>query len=171
MTECRSDTGAKKEARHKALESIVLFDPSLKQKKSVKKFIDNGKAIARGINLSKSLSNLPANQWTPAFLANQAVELSKDSVIQTTVIDETEMEKLKMDCILAVSKGSNQPAKLIVMNYRGVKADSPPVILIGKGVTFDSGGYSIKSAPGMHEMKFTCVVQPVLCVQCKRFHH
>ena len=59
-----------------------------------------------------------------------------------------------MNCILSVSKGSNQPAKLIVMKYRGAKADSPPVILIGKGVTFDSGGYSIKSAPGMHEMKF-----------------
>ena len=152
-----------------ALEYIVFFDPQFKKNKlklqkhkqqkirvksTANQFIDYGRAIGQGINFCKSISNLPANLCTPPFLAQQALELDRNSAIQTTVIDEAEMKKLNMNCILAVSKGSNQPAKLIILKHKGAGDDCQPVVLIGKGVTFDSGGYSIKSAPGMHEMKF-----------------
>ena len=154
MTEYQCHSASSEGSKKVSLEKVVFFDPRFKQNKSVKQYLNIGKAIASGINLSKSFSNLPANVCTPAFMANQAVEIARDSQLKTTVIDEAQMKSLKMNCILAVSAGSQQQAKFIQMQYSGANADQPVIVLIGKGVTFDSGGYSLKSAPGMHEMKF-----------------
>ena len=111
-------------------------------------------AIAAGMSLTKDLGNLPGNICTPTYLAEQAVELGKQSGIKVTVLDRKQIEALGMNCFLAVAQGSKQPPKFIVMEYMGGKKGAAPVALVGKGVTFDTGGISIKPAPEMDEMKF-----------------
>ena len=113
-----------------------------------------GAAIAEGMALAKDLGNLPGNICTPTYLAEQAVELGKRHGLKVDILDQKEIEKLGMGSFLAVAQGSKQPPKLIVMEYQGAKRDSPPVALVGKGVTFDTGGISIKPAAEMDEMKF-----------------
>lgn len=113
-----------------------------------------GQAISNGMNLARELGNLPGNICTPSYLANQAVEIGDrfDSV-ETTIIDEAEMEEMGMGSFLSVSRGSREPAKLITMNYKGA-GDEKPVVLVGKGLTFDAGGISLKPSQGMDEMKY-----------------
>ena len=115
---------------------------------------DRGRAIAEGVALAKDLGNLPGNVCTPTYLAEQAVELGKRHGIRVEVLEQKEMEKLGMGCFLAVARGSRQPPKLIVMEYQGGARNAPPVALVGKGITFDTGGISIKPAGEMDEMKF-----------------
>jgi leucyl aminopeptidase len=116
--------------------------------------IAQGAAIGRGMNLAKDLGNLPGNVCTPTYLAEQAVKIGQqfDSV-STTILEEAEMEELGMGSLLSVSRGSRQPAKLITMEYKGA-GDAKPVVLVGKGLTFDAGGISLKPAQGMDEMKY-----------------
>jgi leucyl aminopeptidase len=116
--------------------------------------LQRGEAIAEGVTLAKDLGNLPGNICTPAYLAEQAQELGKRHGIKVEVLDRKEIEKLGMNSFLAVAQGSTQPPKLIVLEYQGGKRDTPPVALVGKGVTFDTGGISIKPAAEMDEMKF-----------------
>ncbi len=116
--------------------------------------IARGVAIAEGVSLAKDLGNLPGNHCTPTYLAEQAVEMGKRHGIKVEVLDQKDCEKLGMGCFLAVAQGSRQPPKFIVLEYRGGKRDAPPVALVGKGITFDTGGISIKPAGEMDEMKF-----------------
>ncbi len=117
--------------------------------------LSRGVAIARGVKLTRDLANRPANACTPAHLAEQATELGKTfASVKVTVIEEKEMEDLGMNSLLSVSQGSAQPAKLITFRYQGAGDDSKPVVLVGKGVTFDTGGISIKPSAAMDEMKF-----------------
>jgi leucyl aminopeptidase len=111
-------------------------------------------AIGEGIALAKDLGNLPGNHCTPTYLAAQAVELGKRHGIKVEVLEQKDCEKLGMGCFLAVAQGSQQAPKFIVMEYQGGKRDSAPVALVGKGITFDTGGISIKPAAEMDEMKF-----------------
>jgi leucyl aminopeptidase len=114
-----------------------------------------GAAVGSGLTLSRDLANLPPNVCTPAYIATRAQTLAKDfSSIRTKVYDESGIKALKMGAFLAVTQGSDQPPRLIVCEYRGAKKDTPPVCLVGKGITFDSGGISLKDPPGMDEMKF-----------------
>ena len=114
-----------------------------------------GKAIAEGINLTKLLADLPGNICTPAYLAEQALELGKKyPSLDISILEESDMEKLGMGALLSVSRGSRQPAKLITLDYRGGEKNGKPIVLIGKGLTFDAGGISLKQAPGMDEMKY-----------------
>ena len=116
--------------------------------------IEHGEAIASGVSLAKDLGNLPANVCTPSYLARTAQKLAKEHKnLQTRILSETEMKRLGMHSLLSVTAGTKEPAKLIVMQYKG-KAGQKPVVLVGKGVTFDSGGISLKPGPGMDEMKF-----------------
>ena len=116
--------------------------------------VDRAQAIAEGITLAKELGNLPANICTPTYLAEQAQELGKRHGIRVEVLEKKDIEKLGMGCFLAVAQGSRQPPKLIVFEYQGGKRDAPPIALVGKGITFDTGGISIKPAAEMDEMKF-----------------
>jgi len=123
----------------------------------IKLGILQGRAINDGIDLSKDLANLPGNICTPSYLADQARELArKHKSIKTTILDEKQMEKLGMGALLSVSRGSRQPARLIVMEYTGTTAKNKqkPVVLVGKGLTFDAGGISLKPAAAMDEMKY-----------------
>jgi leucyl aminopeptidase len=123
--------------------------------KALKNAFNLGLATGRGMNLTKDLGNTPPNVCHPTWLAEQAEKLSKDhDVIKTEILDEKQMKKLGMHSLLSVSAGSDQPAKLIVMEYRGGKADEKPYVLVGKGITFDTGGISLKPGEGMDEMKY-----------------
>ena len=113
-----------------------------------------GAAIAQGVSYCRMISDLPGNICTPGYLARQAQSLQKKHKIKTTVLDEAQMKRLKMGSLLSVSRGSREPAKLIVMEYKeGDPADNP-VVLVGKGLTFDAGGISIKPSAAMDEMKY-----------------
>lgn len=117
--------------------------------------VRQGMAISAGIHLAKDLGNMPANICTPTYLANQALTLSKQhSKIKTSVLEEKDMEKLGMGSLLSVSKGSREPAKLITMEYMAGDKQQAPIVFVGKGVTFDSGGISIKPGAAMDEMKY-----------------
>lgn len=121
----------------------------------ITKAITQAQAICSGMNLAKDLGNLPGNICTPTYLANQAKALAKQTpALTTTILDEAQMKKLGMGALLAVSQGSEQPAKLICLQYHGGKKSQQPVALVGKGITFDAGGISIKPGEAMDEMKY-----------------
>ena len=111
-------------------------------------------AVAHGMKLAKDLSNLPGNICTPTYLAEQAKKMGEDHKFKVTVLEEKDMEKLGMHSLLSVSRGSRQPAKLITLEYRGADKKQKPVVLVGKGLTFDSGGISLKPGAEMDEMKY-----------------
>jgi len=117
--------------------------------------VRQGMAISAGIHLAKDLGNLPGNICTPAYLATQAEVLAKQHPsIKTTVLEENDMEKLGMGSLLSVSRGSREPGKLITIEYRAGDKKQAPIVFVGKGVTFDSGGISLKPGASMDEMKF-----------------
>ena len=113
-----------------------------------------GTAIVHGMNLAKDLGNLPANVCTPAYLADAARALAKEHKLGVQVLERKDMEKLGMGALLSVARGSAEPPKLIVLQYQGGGRGQKPVALVGKGVTFDTGGISLKPASEMDEMKF-----------------
>ncbi len=117
--------------------------------------VNTAKAVLAGLALMKDLANLPGNHCPPAHLAETARELGKTHKnLKVTVLERADMQKLGMGSLLAVAQGSAQPPKLITLEYRGCPDESRPIVLVGKGVTFDSGGISIKPGAGMDEMKF-----------------
>ena len=113
-----------------------------------------GQAIGEGVNLAKNLANLPANVCTPSHLADTAQKLAAEHKLDCQIVDRDEMAALGMHSLLAVASGSRQPPKLIVLHYRGGKGDDKSLALIGKGITFDTGGISLKPAAEMDEMKY-----------------
>ncbi|MCI0654241.1 MAG: leucyl aminopeptidase [Methylococcaceae bacterium] len=154
--ECYSFNELKSEPAEKAqLSAVALFVDKKAELSEVKSGIRTGRAIAFGSKLCKDLANLPGNICTPSYLAQRALELAGQyPAISTHVLEEEEMEKLGMGALLSVSKGSRQPAKLIILEYRNGPDDQKPIVLVGKGLTFDAGGISIKPAPQMDEMKY-----------------
>ena len=116
--------------------------------------IQRAVAIAEGIQLAKDLGNMPGNLCTPAYLADQAHAMARRHGFQVRVLEPQDIEQLGMGAFAAVARGSPEPAKLIVMEYRGGPPQSQPIALVGKGITFDAGGISIKPALEMDEMKF-----------------
>jgi len=121
-----------------------------------KEGIRRGIAVANGVDLARVLGNRPGNLCTPSDLADQAMALKKayPAALNVQILEEEDMAKLGMGALLSVSRGSRQPAKLIVLQYNGSATNKNPVVLVGKGVTFDSGGISIKPGAAMDEMKF-----------------
>ncbi len=114
-----------------------------------------GASVARGMAVAKDLGNLAPNICTPSYLADQANAMGrKNPALKTRVLSEAQMSKLKMQAFLSVSRGSREPAKLICMEYKGAASSSKPIVLLGKGITFDTGGISIKSSAAMDEMKY-----------------
>ncbi len=114
-----------------------------------------GAAIAEGMKLCRDLANSPGNQCTPTFLAKTALKLAHSPAnLEVEVLEETHMAELGMGSFLSVSKGSEEPGKMIILHYKGGKEGEAPVALVGKGITFDTGGISLKPGAAMDEMKF-----------------
>ncbi len=111
-------------------------------------------ATADGADLARTLGNLPPNLCTPAYLADEAGRLARQFKLGLQVLERADMEKLGMGALLAVTRGSHQPPKLIVLRYMGAAKSKKPLVLVGKGITFDTGGISLKPAPEMDEMKY-----------------
>ncbi|HEX5763965.1 MAG TPA: leucyl aminopeptidase [Woeseiaceae bacterium] len=132
---------------------VALKDGS--ERSIAKKGAEHADAIVTAMTLAKDLGNLPPNICTPTYLARTAERLARQhDSIRTQVINEAAMKRLNMHSLLSVSNGSAEPAKLIVMQYKGGDARDKPVVLVGKGITFDSGGISLKPGPAMDEMKY-----------------
>ncbi len=146
---------SKKEDPPKSLRKLVMNVPSRRDLNAGERAIKQGLAISSGVNLARDLGNLPGNICTPGYLADEAVRLQKTfPAIVTDILEEQDMKKLGMGALLSVASGSEQPAKLITMEYHGGDSTDKPIVLVGKGVTFDSGGISIKPGQAMDEMKF-----------------
>ncbi|MBK8118290.1 MAG: leucyl aminopeptidase [Sulfuritalea sp.] len=116
--------------------------------------LGEGLAIAAGAELAKNLGNLPGNICTPTYLADQARQLAKSHSLGVDILDRIDMEKLGMNTLLSVARGSHEPPKFIVLRHVGGPAGAKPTVLVGKGVTFDSGGISLKPGLEMDEMKY-----------------
>ena len=140
------------------LESVVFWTDDQLTSNAVEAGLNYGAAVGDGINIAKQLGNLPANICTPSYLADQAIELSKKKLknasVTTEILDRADMQKLKMESLLSVAQGSDEPPKLIIINYQGAEPSKKPVVLVGKAVTFDTGGISLKPGRGMDEMKY-----------------
>ncbi|WP_028998130.1 leucyl aminopeptidase [Azohydromonas australica] len=121
---------------------------------TLKKSLARGQAIAEGVTLARECANRPGNHCTPTFLAEQAQALGAQFGFKVEVLGRKEVEKLGMGAFIAVAQGSEEPLRFIVLRYEGAARGTAPVVLVGKGITFDSGGISIKPAGEMDEMKF-----------------
>ena len=137
------------------LKKITVLVEEKKDRKTVIKALTHGRAMANGMSLAKDLSNLPGNICTPTYLGEQAKKMAgKSARLKASVLSEASMKRMGMGALLSVSRGSRQPAKLIVMEYQGGKRGAKPVVLVGKGLTFDAGGISLKPGAKMDEMKY-----------------
>lgn len=116
--------------------------------------VRHAQALVSGVELAKEWANRPANHATPSHLAHAAKDIAKGKAFQCEVLGPKEVAKLGMGAFMAVAQGSAEPLRFIVMRYKGTAAAQAPVVLVGKGITFDTGGISIKPAPEMDEMKY-----------------
>ncbi|RBP49233.1 leucyl aminopeptidase [Arenicella xantha] len=147
----KSARGPKPNAEFKA----TLWCEDKKLLGLAKKSAAIGLAIHNGKTLAKDLGNMPGNVCTPTYLASQARQLGRSHGLKVKILSEKQMEELGMGSLLSVSKGSREPAKLIIMEYKGAKSSkAAPHVLVGKGLTFDAGGISLKPSPKMDEMKY-----------------
>ena len=136
------------------LEEMVFASDQPLDVEAVERAMQRGEVLAQATNLARMLVNKPGNRMNPAVLASKAEEIAEKSGLEIEVLGEPEMEKMGMDAVLAVARGSDAPARFIVLKHWG--ADDPeeaPFALVGKGVTFDSGGLSLKPAKSMEDMK------------------
>ncbi len=133
----------------------ALYAADKAQLTRLNKALKMGLATAQGLALAKDLGNLPGNICTPTYLTQEARKLARGNTKLTVkALGEKQMQTLKMGSLLSVSAGSDQEAQLIVMDYKGGTKTAKPIVLVGKGITFDTGGISLKPGAGMDEMKF-----------------
>ncbi len=144
--------------RDKAPESklaSVIFHVDAEQLTFAQQMIDTGLSVAQGVRATKDLANCPPNICTPEYLAEKAQALANENTkISVEIIGEDQMRELGMNAYLAVSQGSTHEAKMSIMHYHNASADQAPIVLVGKGLTFDAGGISLKPGAGMDEMKY-----------------
>ena len=157
-----------KKRETKSLRKLVLNVPSRRELPRGDAAITEAQGISKGIRLTRDLANRPSNVCTPTHLAIQAQQLGKTyKNIKVNVLERDEMRKLGMNSLLSVAAGSAEPPKLITLEYMNDRKDRKPIVIVGKGVTFDTGGISIKPAAAMDEMKFDmCGAASVLGVMC-----
>ena len=144
---------SKKDDQPQHLEQLAFLVEQAQAAPS-RRTVARAEAIANGVDLAKDLGNMPGNLCTPSYLADTARKLAREFKLKVQVLERRQMEALKMGALLAVAKGSDEPPKLIVLRYQGAAASKAPVVLVGKGITFDTGGISLKPAAEMDEMKY-----------------
>jgi leucyl aminopeptidase len=140
----------------KSIESILLLGFSDSQKSAAEKGLATGRTIGEAQNFTRDLVNEPANKLTPKILAEKAEAMARDAGLSVEILDEQKIADLKMGALMSVAQGGPEPPRVMVITYvpANVKADLPVIGLIGKAVTFDTGGISIKPADGMEKMKY-----------------
>jgi leucyl aminopeptidase len=143
----------KKDAK-KSEEMTVHIVTKLAGDKAVKAAFTEGTILATTVNFSRRLGDMPGNLMTPTILANSTVEAARNTALKVTVWDKARIKKERMGGLLGVSEGSDQEPRFIIMEYKGAAATKKPVVFVGKGLTFDCGGISIKPSAGMEEMKY-----------------
>ncbi len=136
------------------LKRVTLLVTDRAAQANARRGLAQGAAIAEGVALARELANRPANHCTPSALADEARKLAKQHGLKCQVLERKQIEALAMGGLLGVAQGSDEPPRFIVIQYRGGPKSQPPLVLVGKGVTFDSGGISIKPSAEMDEMKF-----------------
>jgi leucyl aminopeptidase len=143
-----------KKSPARALKRVVLGLARKSAEADAARGLAEGRAIAAGMALARDLGNLPGNVCTPTYLAEAAGKLARQWKLGLDVLERRAIEKLGMGALLSVAKGSHQPPKFIELRYRGGAKGAKPIVLVGKGITFDTGGISLKPAAEMDEMKF-----------------
>jgi leucyl aminopeptidase len=150
-----NDLKTAKKPKPAALQKVMAGPVRKAGVEDAERGLEHGQVVASAVSLQRDLANLPANVCTPMYLADQARALGKQyTSLRVQVLDEAAIKKEKMGCLLAVSQGGHEPPRFIVIEHRAGKAVSAPVVLVGKGVTFDTGGISLKDPANMDEMKF-----------------
>ncbi len=137
-----------------ALQKLTLLAASKADASVLGDGLARGAAIVEGVTLARELANRPGNHCTPTMLADEARKMSRAQGLRVEVLDRKAIEKLGMGSFLAVAQGSAEPPRFIVMHYQGAAKSAAPVVLVGKGITFDTGGISLKPGAEMDEMKF-----------------
>lgn len=136
------------------IHSLTLLAQNREQMRTLQPGAHIGKVLADSANFARSLINHPSNEMTPSILAEQARQMAKECQLKYEILERKDMEKLGMGLLLGVAQGSDQPPKFIILEHRGGKRGQGNIVFIGKGITFDSGGISIKPAEGMERMKY-----------------
>ena len=142
-----------KAAEHGEIEQLIIVDAGKTRLPVLEKGCQRGRVLAEAANLARDMVNEPANFMTPAGMAEEAASLAETYGLKIEVLEKEQMEELGMGALMGVAQGSQQPPKFIVLSYKGAESDEPDVALVGKGITFDSGGISIKPSEGMGSMK------------------
>lgn len=147
------ETYKSKPAKAHTLKRVRLH-AAAEDQRAIKAQLKLGNALDQGLSLTKDLGNEPPNVCNPTYLFSQAKKLAAYDKVTVSALDEKQMTAKGMGAFMAVSQGSDSPGKMIVIQYKGGKKGTSPVALVGKGITFDTGGISLKPPPGMDEMKF-----------------
>jgi len=133
---------------------LVLVAAAAGSENELAKGVERGRIIGEAVNLARELSNEPSSTLTPSELAERAKETASKFGLDIDVLDEARMKELGMGALLGVARGSDEPAKLVLLRYTADETDPNVIAIVGKGITFDSGGISIKPAEGMEKMKY-----------------
>jgi len=150
----RFDRMKSKKAEETSLVHVAISAVSKRDAAALERGMHEGSAIAAGMTLARDLGNLPANVCTPTYLADTSVKLGREWKLAVEVLEQKDMEKLRMGSLLSVTRGSHEPPKFVILRYAGAGKKDPPVVLVGKGITFDTGGISIKPSADLDQMKF-----------------
>ena len=154
-TSYRYNETKSKKSKALALKAISITPASGSRRKSITAALKQGASIGKGINRARHLGNLPGNICTPVYLAKKATELgNRHASLTVKALTERQMQRLGMGSLLSVAAGSAEEARLIIIEHKGAAVKSKPHVLVGKGVTFDTGGISLKPGGAMDEMKF-----------------
>ena len=145
-------TSTLSQAKPRTLKSVVFSSGAVNAE--LRDALAHAKALVSGVEVAKEWANRPANHCTPTLLAEAAKSIAKGPSLKCQILGPKEVAKLGMGSFLAVARGSAEPLRFIVMQYHGAATSEAPVVLVGKGITFDTGGISIKPAPEMDEMKY-----------------
>jgi leucyl aminopeptidase len=138
----------------RTVDEFVIYEEEKERYERISLSAKTADTICRAVCFARDIVSMPANNMTPTDLANEALNISKKrKTVTCKIIDENQMKKLGMNALLGVAKGSDEPAKFIILEYKGTKRSIAPIVLVGKGLTFDSGGISLKPAEKMDEMK------------------
>ncbi|MCC6545023.1 MAG: leucyl aminopeptidase [Nitrospirae bacterium] len=144
----------KENGNSKNIEEIRFVDEGKETVADVKTGVEKGRIISDSVNLARDLINHPANDMTPTILAESAKKMAKEARVKYTALSRPQIEKLGMGAFLGVSQGSQEPPRFIILEYNGGKKGEKPIVVVGKSITFDSGGISIKPSEGMGKMKY-----------------